>query len=75
MRWEDGWAAHILTEDDVLSVEPGGDDGGNEELRAVGVRASVGHGEEVRPVVLELEVLICERCLSDIARNLLAQRR
>lgn len=58
LRWEDGYAAHILTEDDVLSVEPRGDDGGDEELRAVRVRASVGHRKEVRLVVLELEVLI-----------------
>lgn len=58
LRWEDGYAAHILTEDDVLSVEPRGDNGGDEKLRAVRVRASVGHGEEVRLIVLELEVLI-----------------
>lgn len=58
LRWEDGYATHILTEDDVLSVEPRGDNGGDEELRAVGVRSGIGHGEEVRLVVLELEVLI-----------------
>lgn len=58
LRWEDGYATHILTEDDVLSVEPRGDNGGDEELRAVGVGSGVGHGEEVRLVVLELEVLI-----------------
>ena len=33
---------------------------GDEELRAVGVGAGVGHGEEERTVVLELEVLIGE---------------
>ena len=48
-----------LTEDDVLAVEPGGHDGGDEELRAVRVRASVSHREEEGLIVLELEVLIC----------------
>ena len=31
------------TEDNVLAIEPRGDDSGNEELRAIGVLASVGH--------------------------------
>ena len=30
-----------LAEDDVLAIEPAGDDGGDEELRAVGVWAGV----------------------------------
>jgi len=49
-----------LAEDDVAAVEPRGDDGGDEELRAVGVGTSVGHGEQARLVVLQLEVLIGE---------------
>jgi uncharacterized small protein (DUF1192 family) len=49
-----------LAEDDVLAIEPRGDSGGDEELRAVGVGASVGHGQEELLVVLELEVLIGE---------------
>jgi len=49
-----------LAEDNVAAVEPVGDDGGDEELRAVGVGASVGHGEEEWLLVLELEVLIWE---------------
>ena len=49
-----------LTEDDVLVVEPRARDEGDEELRAVGVGASVGHGEEVGDGVLSLEVLIRE---------------
>ena len=47
------------TEDDVSTVEPRGDDGGDEELGAVGVLASVGHGEDTGLGVLEPEVLIC----------------
>lgn len=49
-----------FSEDDVLSVEPAGDDGGDEELGSVGVGSSIGHGEESRPGVLELEVLVSE---------------
>jgi len=47
-----------LTENDVAAIEPRGLDSGNEELRAVGVRAGVGHGQESRAGVLDLEVLI-----------------
>jgi len=47
-----------LTEDDVLAIEPGGDNGGDEELGAVGVGASVGHGQDTRLGVGSLEVLI-----------------
>jgi hypothetical protein len=42
----------------VLAVEPGGDDGSDEELGAVGIRAGVGHREQARLRVLELEVLV-----------------
>jgi len=49
-----------LPEDDMAAVEPGGDDGRDEELGAVGVWAGVGHGEEEGLVVLELEVLVGE---------------
>ena len=37
-----------------------GDNGSNEELRAVGVLAGVGHREQTRLGVLELEVLVGE---------------
>ena len=47
-----------LAKDDVLSVEPSGDDSGHEKLRAVGSGASVGHGQQTGAVVLQLEVLI-----------------
>lgn len=35
-----------LTEDNVTAIEPGCDGGGDEELRAVGVLAGVGHAWE-----------------------------
>lgn len=49
-----------LAEDDVLTIQPRGDDGGDEELGAVGVGASVGHGEKSRLGVAVLEVLVGE---------------
>lgn len=42
-----------------------GDDGGDEELRAVGVGTSVSHGEETLLGMLELEVLVLELCAID----------
>ena len=48
-------ALEDLAEDNVLAVEPGGDGGGNEELRAVGVFSGVGHA--------------CRRCLSAICSS------
>lgn len=36
------------------TVQPGGDDGGDEELGAVGVRAGVSHGQVTRGLVLQL---------------------
>jgi len=44
----------------VLAIEPAGDDGGDEELRTVGVWSSVGHGEKSWLGVLSDEVLIGE---------------
>ena len=46
------------TEDDVVAVEPVGDDGGDEELRAVGVLSGVSHRKETRAVVLPDKVLV-----------------
>jgi hypothetical protein len=42
------------------TVQPRGDDGGDEELGSVGVGSSVGHGEQEGLVVPELEVLVGE---------------
>jgi hypothetical protein len=44
----------------VATIEPRGDDGGDEELRAVGVGASVSHGQQTRLGVLPLDLLIAE---------------
>ena len=55
-----GVALWNLAEDDVTAIEPGSDDGGDEELGAVGVWAGVGHAEHEWPAVSELEVLVCK---------------
>ena len=44
-----------LAEDDVLAIEPRGDNGGDEELGSVGVGSGVGGREESGLGVLELE--------------------
>lgn len=49
-----------LTEDDVLAIEPAGDNGSDEELGAVGIGSGVGHGEKSSLGVLAGEVLIGE---------------
>lgn len=49
-----------LSKDNVLSVEPSRDNGGDEELRSVGSGSSVGHAQQTGSVVLQLEVLIRE---------------
>ncbi len=49
-----------LAEDDVVTIEPRARDGGDEELGAVGVGTSVGHGEAAGLLVAKLEGLIGE---------------
>jgi hypothetical protein len=51
-------AINNLSEDDVLAIQPGGGNGGNEELGSIGARTSVGHRKETRDGVLDGEVLI-----------------
>lgn len=53
-------AVDDLAEHDVLAIEVGSGDGGNEELTAVGAGPGVGHGEQEGTVMLEVEVLIGE---------------
>jgi len=47
---------HNLTKNDMLAVEMGRQGGGNEELRAIGVGAGVGHGEEIFLIVADEEL-------------------
>lgn len=51
-------AVRYRAEDNVSAVEPRGLDSADEELGAVGVWTSVGHGEGARAKVLELEVFV-----------------
>lgn len=61
----DTLARNHLSEDDVLVVKVGGFDGGDEELRAIGAGAGVGHGEEEGLVVLLLKVLVIKAAAID----------
>ncbi len=64
-----------LAKDNVLAIEPRGHDSGDEELRPVGVWASICHAEEEGTVVTELEVLVGELvpvdglCRYQVSRN------
>ena len=49
-----------LSKDSVLSVQPWGIGGADEELRSVGVGSGVGHGQDSGTGVSELEVLVGE---------------
>lgn len=53
-------ALQNFSKDDVFAIQPGSLNGGDEELGAIGVFASVGHAEPAVAVVLQLEVLIRE---------------
>lgn len=47
-----------LAKNDVLTIQPAGNGGGNEELGTVGVGSSVSHAQQTGFGVLKLEVLI-----------------
>jgi hypothetical protein len=47
-----------LTENDMLSIEPGRHHSGDKELRTIGIGASIGHREKARLAVGHLKVLI-----------------
>lgn len=49
-----------FAEDDVATVKPWGRNGGDEELRTVGILAGVCHAQKALPSVPKLEVLILE---------------
>lgn len=56
---------HRAAEDGVFPVQPGRLLGRDEELRAVGVGARVGHADRVRLVVLERRELVAEFAAPD----------
>ena len=60
----------MLTEHHMLPIEPRRRDRGDEELRAVRVRACVGHGEEEGLSVLQAEVLVWRAWLAHELREL-----
>merc|ERR1719343_367810 len=59
-RLHDIHAFGHLAKDDVLPIEPLRLDRAQEELGAIGVRTSIGHGQDARTCVLQSEVLICK---------------
>ena len=56
-----------LAKDNVLAIQPRGLGGADEELRAVGVGTSVGHGQDTRSFVLQRKVLVSELFSVDAA--------
>lgn len=49
-----------LSKNHVLAVEVGGRNGGDEELAAIRPRARIGHRQQKRAIMLEIEVLVGE---------------
>jgi len=64
-RLDDVMAIENLAKDGVLSVEMGSGFKGDEELRAVGVGARVGHAQQVLLGVLGLKVFVIELAAVD----------
>lgn len=56
-------------EDGVLAIEPGSGHEGDEELRAIGVLASVGHAQHARLSVVQHKVLILKVLTVDAERS------
>ena len=54
-----------LSEDDVVTIEPRARNRRDEELRTVRVGSAVGHRQQTRAVVLQVEVLIRETLTVD----------
>merc|ERR1719401_3379795 len=44
----------------MLAIQPSSLNGAEEELRSVGVRACIGHGQDARTGMLQLEILVSE---------------
>ena len=61
-------AGEDLAKDDVAAVEPGGGDGGDEELGPVGVGPGVGHREQARLGVVDLKVLVVKLAVAAVDR-------
>lgn len=53
-------ALYNFAKNDVFAIEPVCGGGGDEELASVGVGSGVGHGQNARLGVLQLEVLVLE---------------
>lgn len=58
-------ALEDLTEDNMFSIQPRGDNSSNEKLRTVGILSSIGHRQETRTSVFEFKVLIGEAITID----------
>ena len=58
-----------LAEDDVLAVQPGGHHRGDEELRAVRVRAGIGHGQRNGLLCLSLKFSSLNLCRRSTCRR------
>lgn len=59
----------------VLSIQPGSDDSGDEELTAIGIWSSVGHTQQASNIMLQVKVLILHhqsivRAMLDLAETM-----
>lgn len=56
-----------FAKDNVSAVKPRRLLNSNEELRSIGILASIGHGQPSSTIVLQLEILICKAISIDAA--------